>query len=304
MLTIASSDSASTWSNTSSSSTESLTANTSIGASLSSVLGEVAPSTTITSSVIVPSTETPAASAVPTVCATADKVGNATYTFSNTAVGPLFNPIEDIWFSEGFCVVPPTDGGSPPYLPCSGSKLLEFVPPSLQSSDPWAASTAEIGVGPNFAKPCFRFDLYEAYLGCDTQGTTEWCEFEVAAYTHDESSPYEQSMEWAETKRIPACNTFIQGGCPLVPVQFEGFTNMTSVLITLHVGLEPRVWWADHISVGWTDNGCDAAQCRDETQTKRVKRQRVESALEHGVWHWTRGGLERLADDYILRAAK
>jgi hypothetical protein len=190
-------------------------------------------------------------------------------------------------------------------LPCSGNQLVEFVPPSL-AADCFAgpADTAEIGVGPNFLNPCHRFDLYKMHLGCATEKPEDWCEFEVSAYTHVEGSLHEESKAWRETKRVPGCANFSQGNCPLAPVEFVGFTNMTSVLITLHVGLELRVWWADDMQVGWTDNSCEASMCRAQTRMKRDKRQRVEAVLERGTWHWTKEGLERLDDNYILEAAK
>lgn len=86
-------------------------------------------------------------------------------------------------------------------------------------------------------------------------------------------------MPWSETKRVPACPSYPQGNCQLTPVEFEGYTNITSVLITLRVGLDLRVWWGDDFLVGWTDNGCEAARCRVDSPHYRVRRDTAISNL-------------------------
>lgn len=50
--------------------------------------------------------------------------------------------------------------------------------------------------------------------------------------------------------------------CPLTPVELEGHTNITSVLINGRVGLDLRVWWADDLRLGWPDNSYKASRCR------------------------------------------
>lgn len=222
--------------------------------------------------------------------------------FDNLKPGPLLNPSSDIWFSEGFLVAPPSTPAFQSYVPTSGGQLVEFVPGSLSGSAE-GADIAEIGVGPNSANPCFRFNFFGASLGCAAQGNEKWCEFVVSAYTFNEGSLREQSIAWSETKRVPACPNFPTGSCPLVPVEFDGYTNITAVLISLHVGLELRAWWGDDFKFGWTDNSCDAASCRGRAFPQRAKRETVESALRRGVWHWTPAGLQRLDDEYIRNSA-
>lgn len=209
----------------------------------------------------------------------------------------MFNPIEDLWFSEGFLIAPPSSQSSQAFVPSSGGQLAEFVPPALAPNpSAGSADTAEIGVGPNAANPCFRVDFHGANLGCAAMGNEQWCEFVVSAYTFDAASSTEQSIAWSETKRVPACPAFPQGPCPLTPVEFDGYTNISSVLITLRVGLDLRVWWGDDFRFGWTDNSCDAATCRAGGVNKPVKRDAIESAFRRGVWHWAPSGLERMDD--------
>lgn len=136
-------------------------------------------------------------------------------------------------------------------------------------------------------------------LGCAATGNEQWCDFTFSAYAYNSGSSTEQSIAWSETKRVPACPNFPSDSCTLTPVELEGYNNITSILISLRVGLEARAWWGDDIKFGWTDNSCDAATCRAQTAPQPVKRETVESALQRGVWHWTPAGLQRLADEYI-----
>lgn len=170
--------------------------------------------------------------------------------------------------------MPPSEQAAS-FSPSSGGQLLEFTPLSVsQSSSGGSADTAEFGVGPHFASSCFKFDLYGLSLGCAAEGNEQWCEFEFSAYAFDESSGGAQSTSWSETKRIPACPDYPTGGCTLTPVELFGYTNITSVLITLRVGLDVRVWWGDDLRVGWTDNSCEAGHCRSDISLAFAKRER------------------------------
>jgi hypothetical protein len=220
--------------------------------------------------------------------------------FDASKPGPLLNPTGDFWFSEGFLVAPLSPQFVQAYMPSSGGQLVEFVPPALSGPHSTGCSdTAEIGVGPNSANPCFRFNLYSANLGCAAQAAEQWCEFEVSAYTYNQAASSEMSVAWSEVKRVPACPSFPNAPCSLSPVIFDGYHNITSVLIRAHVGLDLRTWWADDLQVGWTDNSCEASQCRQAGQPQKAKREAVESALQRGVWRWTPAGLERLGDEYV-----
>ncbi|KAL6801016.1 hypothetical protein GGI42DRAFT_354068 [Trichoderma sp. SZMC 28013] len=234
------------------------------------------------------------------MCPTGGKIGNFTLDFDDTKAGPLFNPSRDIWFSQGFLIAPPSSQTSQSYSPSSGGQLVEFMPPSLPlSAHSSVGDTAEIGVGPNAPNHCFRFDFQGASLGCAAEGAESWCDFEVSAYRYNDVSQREESIAWSETKHIPACPNFPHGNCRLTPVSFDGYTNITSILINLRVGNEVRVWWGDDFKFGWNDNGCDAAACRANALPQPVKREVIESAARRGVWHWTPRGLKRMDDGYI-----
>ncbi|KAM3485295.1 hypothetical protein MY3957_009989 [Beauveria namnaoensis] len=227
-------------------------------------------------------------------------------TFDNVLPGPLLNPAGDLWFSEGFLVAPPSSPPSDAYLASSGNQLLQFMPLALVPDAPFdgAGDTAEIGVGPNEISPCFRFNFYGASLGCAAEGVEQWCEFEFSAYTYNETLGSETSLDWSETKRVPACSNFPQGPCSLIPVQLDGYNDLTSILITVRVGLELRAWWGDDFHVGWTDNTCEAASCRSSAISRRAKREAFSRASRRGVWQWTPNGAKKLDDDYVWSSFK
>ncbi|KAM3514121.1 hypothetical protein MY11210_002222 [Beauveria gryllotalpidicola] len=293
-----------------------LTENTSLISSLSSQLvtpiTTTPPPTTPVPTSTIPASTTPSSSIntstiepqepSPTICASGGgRVGNSTVNFDNVLPGPLLNPAGDLWFSEGFLVAPPSSPPSDAYLASSGNQLLQFMPPALVPDAPFdgAGDTAEIGVGPNEISPCFRFNFYGASLGCAAEGVEQWCEFEFSAYTYNETSGSETSLDWSETKRVPACPNFPQGPCPLIPVQLDGYNNLTSILVTVRVGLELRAWWGDDLHVGWTDNTCEAASCRSSAISRRAKREAFSRASRRGVWQWTPNGAKKLDDDYV-----
>lgn len=220
--------------------------------------------------------------------------------FDNSKPGPLFNPVENIWFSGGFLIAPPTSHQPQPYIPSSGGQLVEFVPPALSNTTTTiSGDVAQIGVGPHAASPCFRFDFFGANLGCDAHGDEKWCEFEISAYRWNETSSTEESIAWSETKQIPACSTFSEGGYELTRVDLDGYTDLSSVLITVRVSSNLRVWWGDDFRVGWTDNSCIAASCRTNTPSQIAKRETVLSALRQGVYQWTPNELKRLEDSLV-----
>lgn len=257
-----------------------------------------------------------ATSSAPTMCSTGGRIGNTTIDvsyppchiyarsnslqFDTSMPGPLFNPLEAIWFSEGFHIAPPSSQSVQPYIPSSGGQLVEFVPPSLTNTTTGGSGdVAEIGMGPHSPSPCFRFDFFGARVGCETEGNEEWCEFEISAYRYNDTSSSEESIAWSEVKQVPACSTFLEGGYELTPIELEGYKDLSSVLITVRVGLELRSWWGDDFRVGWTDNSCVAEACRSNSPHLSAKRETVESALRRGIWGWSPSGFERLDDALV-----
>ncbi|CAF3493503.1 unnamed protein product [Fusarium graminearum] len=266
------------------------------------------------------STATISDASSPTVCSDGGSIGNTTIDvspliltilcsansiqFDNSKPGPLFNPVENIWFSGGFLIAPPTSKQPQPYIPSSGGQLVEFVPPALSNTTTTiSGDVAQIGVGPHAASPCFRFDFFGANLGCDARGDEKWCEFDISAYRWNETSSTEESIAWSETKQVPACPKFSEGGYQLTRVDMDGYKDLSSILITLRVSSNLRVWWGDDFRVGWSDNSCIAASCRANAPSQVVKRETVISALRQGVYRWTPYELKRLDDSLVWESA-
>ncbi|OBS19157.1 hypothetical protein FPOA_10880 [Fusarium poae] len=261
-------------------------------------------STTSLSSATSASTVTTSEASSPTVCPSGGSIGNTTIDFDNSKPGPLFNPVENIWFSGGFLIAPPTSQQSQPYIPSSGGQLVEFVPPALSNTTTTiSGDVAQIGMGPHAASPCFRFDFFGANLGCDARGDEKWCQFDISAYRWNETSSTEESIAWSETKQVPACSKFSEGGYELTRVDLDGYKDLSSVLITLRVSSDLRVWWGDDFRVGWSDNSCIAATCRANAPSQFVKRETVISALRQGVYRWTPYELKRLDDSLVWESA-
>ncbi|RSL43546.1 hypothetical protein CEP53_011653 [Fusarium sp. AF-6] len=235
------------------------------------------------------------------ICATGLSIGNTTINFDNSKAGPLFNPQEHIWFSSGFLIAPPTSEQPQPYIPSSGGQLVEFVPPALSNTTTTGSGdVAQIGMGPHAPSPCFRFDFFGASLGCDAQGNEKWCEFEISAYRWNDTSSSEESIAWSEIKQVPVCPTFSEGGYQLTRIDLDGYTDLSSVLITLRVSQELRVWWGDDFRVGWTNNTCDAAACRTHAPTYLMKEEAVADAIRRGVFQWSRTNTFDRIDDAIV----
>lgn len=122
---------------------------------------------------------------------------------------------------------------------------------------------------------------------------------EISAYRYNNELAGEESIAWSETKQVPACSTFHEGGYELTPIELEGYDDLSSVLITVRVGLELRTWWGDDFRIGWTDNSCIALDCRSETEPVHVKRETVASALRRGLYKWSRDGIERFDEEEV-----
>lgn len=146
--------------------------------------------------------------------------------------------------------------------------MLQFTPSSISNiSDPDVPlDTAKISVGPHSSSTCFAFNFYGFSLGCESKDST--CSFNFTGLRYDQLSEKEKEVAWS-TVDIPACST--ADHCKLVPVAFKGFEQLTSVLITLEVDGQARLWWADDLALGWSDNQCEKAVCRSKVSNS-IKR--------------------------------
>ncbi|KAH6668686.1 hypothetical protein F5X68DRAFT_52880, partial [Plectosphaerella plurivora] len=205
------------------------------------------------------------------ICTGSTEVGNQVLDFDELSVGPLYNPYHRFWFSRGFVVAPPP---TVPYVPTSGGKLLEFVPPVIvDGTTTTTLDASQFGVGIDAATDCFRFNFHGANLGCDATGEGQFCEFTFTGYRFNATLNAEEQV-MSQLAWVPSCPDLVD--CPLTPLIVEGFNDISSVLVTVRVDGQAASWWADDVRVGWFDNSCEAGRCRAGTQRRvssRVKGQ-------------------------------
>ncbi|KAI1773767.1 hypothetical protein F4818DRAFT_101082 [Hypoxylon cercidicola] len=177
---------------------------------------------------------------------------------------PLFSPYHRFYFSQGFNVLPPPPA---PYDPSSGSLMVQFTPGSLLNQSETSMDSATISVGPQTSSACFPFNLYSISLGCDSIDAP--CVFNFTGLRYNERSQQETEVAW-ETAEVEACPE--ASHCKLVPAELIGFEKLTSFQVTLKVNGKPRMWWADDLALGWSDNQCEKAICRSKVRDSVSKR--------------------------------
>jgi hypothetical protein len=208
--------------------------------------------------------------------------------FDELSVGPLYNPYNRFWFSSGFVIAPPP---TVPYVPTSGGKLLEFVPPVfVDGATTTTLDASQFGVGIDAASDCFRFNFHGANLGCDATGEGQFCEFTFTGYRFNATlNAEEQAM--SQLVWVESCPSLVD--CGLTPIVVEGFNDISSVLVTVRVDGQAASWWADDLRVGWFDNSCEAGRCRAGTE-RRVSTRILSQSQSESFDIWTREGRKTL----------
>lgn len=152
------------------------------------------------------------------------------------------------------------DSGSP-YRPASGNQVAEFIPASLSNGRfNNSHDLAMISIGEQESNPCFRFNLYSLNLGCSTNSTTQLCEFDIQGMRYDETTHRAEGTNTAQDIRIVTCN---QTQCDLTQTDLDAYRNISSFIMKATSNNSTQIWWADDLVVGWTDNSCGAAECRE-----------------------------------------
>ena len=203
----------------------------------------------------------------------------------------MWNPYRKFWFSEGFTV---QHGGDDWYNPSSGDKLVEFVPASLSNGRfDNTHDMAMIGMARASVFPCFRWNLYGISLGCASNMPNQDCHFEVWGLRYNEATGHEEFTGSSEDVVTLAC---AQPPCELSPKKFAEYKNLSSAIIRAKSGNGIRLWWADDLQVGWTNNTCDAAMCRawgaEQVASKRPKGQ--QGPREGELYLFTAKGIQRI----------
>lgn len=151
-----------------------------------------------------------------------------------------------------------------PYRSASGDQMAEFIPESLSNGrfNNSSHDLAMISVGRQGSNPCFRFNMYSVSLGCPPNLPAPLCDFTIWGMRYNEATNREESTGTDDDDvHTLRCE---QAQCDLALTDFnDAYKNVTSVIIKATSGNETQTWWADNLALGWTDNSCNAAECRE-----------------------------------------
>lgn len=132
---------------------------------------------------------------------------------------------------------------------------------------------AKITVGTLQANPCFRFDFTSFRVGCAATGTD--CKFNITGLSWDEEAQTEVIVG-SQFDTSPGCH----GPCgvdylsELVADESANLTNLTSLLVDVTADGQSQKWWADDLTLTWTDTSCEMATCRSNVRDTVPKRGR------------------------------
>lgn len=176
----------------------------------------------------------------------------------------MYNPYHRLVWSEGFTVIPSSIAT---YQPSSGNMILQFAPVEVVSQQ-----AAKISLETLRAKSCFRFKFTSSGVGCASAEAD--CRFNVTGLSWDDE---------VQTEMAVGSHTFITQGCfgrkdcnltPIIADEAANLTSLTSLLIDVTAGGQPQKWWADDLTLTWTDASCEAAACRSDMRDTIPKRSR------------------------------
>lgn len=149
-----------------------------------------------------------------------------------------------------------------PYRSSSGNQLAEFIPASLSNGrfNNSSHDLAMISVGGRGSIPCFRFNLYSMSLGCPPNLPGPLCEFSIWGMRYSQALHREVGTGTDEDVHTLRCD---EARCSLSVTGFDTYKNITSFILKATSNNETQQWWVDDIVLGWADNSCNAAECRE-----------------------------------------
>ncbi|KAL8893228.1 MAG: hypothetical protein Q9192_005472 [Flavoplaca navasiana] len=170
---------------------------------------------------------------------------------SSTDVPPIFNPYRKLYFNGGFGYVPPPDD---PFAPISPPQLAVYNyysdPSSSQSVNAGLQLRGELGAGRRVLDNAYWIDAYSAWVGCANGGPTD-CRIELIGLDAFDTA--------IATQRLlqPSCPGLVN--CTLAQITFsEDFRNLAGLQILAYVDETPVTFYMDDLSLGWSNNTCEA----------------------------------------------
>ncbi|KAL8775118.1 MAG: hypothetical protein Q9209_000597 [Squamulea sp. 1 TL-2023] len=178
---------------------------------------------------------------------------------SNTDIPPIFNPYRKLYFNGGFGYVPPPED---PFAPISPPQLAVYNyhtdSSTSQSVDAGLELHGELGAGPRFSKSAYWIDAYSAWIGCANSGPTD-CRIDLIGYDAFNTPIAMQTL------LQPPCPGLVD--CKLAQITFSNqFRDLAGLQILAYVNKTPITFYMDDLSLGWSNNTCEAQIERSSAQ--------------------------------------
>ena len=119
-----------------------------------------------------------------------------------------------------------------------------------------SSSSGKFGLGHQKSNFCFRFNYYGSTIKCLSDGPD--CVFSITGLRYDYETRQESPVV-SQTVHVPTC---LSEQCYPARTEVHGFKNLTSVITTVTISGRSGDWRMDDLSLGWSDNTCEAANCR------------------------------------------
>jgi hypothetical protein len=190
---------------------------------------------------------------------------------------PVFAPYHHLFFANGwdYYTAPNNSAALPtppePYDPISGPNVAVFHIASVPLAqadipDDNGMLPGQIGAGPHSSDDAFWFNAYSAEMGCDNGGASP-CNMTITGYKWDDASQTEKES----TQQHATIQTCTQvEDCKLDPIAFDhDFRGLSSIRFEAVIdNATVNSFIMDNLSMGWSDNSCDAGNKRVTSKKK------------------------------------
>ncbi len=168
----------------------------------------------------------------------------------------IFNPYRKLFFENHYGYVPPP---SDPFPPVSPPQLAVYRANQRinvdGSPDAGLESVGEFGAGPRASDSAYWIDAFSVWLGCENAGPSD-CIVTINGYVNGSST-----RAVSQTVTQAPCPGLVD--CKLALVEFtDDFRNLSGIQILAAVERKLTVYYIDDLSLGWSNNTCEAQKQR------------------------------------------
>lgn len=175
-------------------------------------------------------------------------------------IPPIFNPYRKLFFEDHYGYVPPPSDPFPPISPPQLAVYRANQHINVNGSpDASRQSVGEFGAGPRASDSAFWIDAFSVWLGCENPGPSN-CIITINGYVNGSST-----RAVSQTVTQPPCPGLV--GCKLEFIEFDkGFRNLTGVQFLAAIDRKLSVYYIDDVSLGWSNNSCEAQKVRTSSR--------------------------------------